>query len=144
MQIRQNVTKSNVPFYLYDYHLLFYTLSALNECNIIMVTIPFSGQFPFDFQWPWHTCADSCVRWNCPHQCDARLGLHDYVHRSRCTKSVGRFTIKVLDTLSRAIYTTSPDEWVTTKYACRDGEFCLVSLFLLSAYWYIYGWNFTP
>ena len=27
---------------------------------------------------------------------------------------------------------TSPDYWVTTKQACRDGEFCLLTLFLLS------------
>ena len=28
----------------------------------------------------------------------------------------------------------SPDEWVTMKQACRDGEFCLLSLFLPSVY----------
>ena len=28
--------------------------------------------------------ADSCVRGNCPHQSDARLGFTDYLHRCRC------------------------------------------------------------
>ncbi len=28
----------------------------------------------------------------------------------------------------------APDEWVTTKQACRDGELCLFGLFLLSIY----------